>query len=94
MAGIYAKSFKFSGRHLKVGIAAKSRIAQLLSGGDVSDADDDRYYQKMEVYTETILTYMLANLPTDSHMLKLVRWTGPDKFLYSSFDQILQSAMR
>ena len=79
---------------MKVGIAAKSRIAQLLSGGDVSDADVDRYYQKMEVYMETILTYMLANLPTDSQMLKLVRWTGPDKFLYSPFDQILQSAMR
>lgn len=79
---------------VKIGLATKQKLNQLVSSGEVSAHGKSKFYQNAISYMEAVASYLLSNLPLLYDFLNCIRWVNPMNLPNCSSEEMMEGATR
>ena len=79
---------------VNIGTAAKFRLRQLVSSGDVTSMKETKFTDMLRGFMLTITQYLFNNLPLEDDLLHAARWLSPTGFSDVHVNIILDLACR
>ena len=77
-----------------MGFAAKHRLSQLISAGDITVIEERQFQENAAAYMEQIASYLSSHLPFDDDFLECVQWISPTTVIQSDSTDMLSCANR
>lgn len=94
MSNPQMKRLSFSDDNVTIGVAARFRLTQLVTAGEVSGAKKRKLLDCFRRYVVRIAQYLIANLPLDEEVISVARWLDPIKVSSLKVNDILNVAYR